>query len=218
MNLLSAIKRPVAWLLQSLDLYSLYSLRRTGPLLEDGWFRSYREQASVDASGAPLPWITYPAIEFLRKRIKPDFAVFEYGAGASTIWWAKQVRIVVSVEHDRSWLEKLNLQKYPNVTAYQIDLVPGGAYSKKIQEFENTFDVVVIDGRDRTNCTKNCLNALKPSGVVIFDNSEYPEFFEALNFLLNNGFRKIEFVGFCPIVNLKSETAIFYREQNVFGI
>src|ERR1017187_8783871 len=106
-NLISLVKRPFTWTLKALDLHGLYSLKRRGPLLEDGWFRSYREGASVDASGSPLPWMTYPAIEFIRKRVKPDMSVFEYGSGGSTIWWANQVREVISVEHDRAWFEKV---------------------------------------------------------------------------------------------------------------
>jgi tRNA A58 N-methylase Trm61 len=101
---------------------------------------------------------------------------------------------------------------------YQIDLVYGGEYSRAIQKFQNRFDVVVVDGRDRVNCVKNCLPALKPSGVVILDNSERPEYSEALTFLAVNGFKRIEFVGFYPIVNVKGETTIFYRSANRFGI
>jgi tRNA A58 N-methylase Trm61 len=173
---------------------------------------------SVDATGAPLPWITYPAIEFLRKRITPEMSVFEYGSGGSTTWWAGQVSEVVSVEHDRTWFDKMEKHSRSNVKAYQIDLVYGGAYSKKILEFENRFDVVVIDGRDRVNCLKNCLRALKPSGVIILDNSDRPEYSEGVSFLRGNRFKRIEFVGFAPIVNYKTETAIFYRDGNAFGI
>jgi hypothetical protein len=218
MNLWSVIKQPAAALLHLLDLHGLYSLRRGGPLLEDGWFRSYREKASVDASGSPLPWITYPAIEFIRRRIKPEMSVFEYGSGGSTTWWANQVNTVVSVEHDRTWFEKLQQTPHPRVKAYQIDLVYGGAYSRKILEFESCFDVVVIDGRDRVNCLKNCRAALRPTGVVVLDNSDCPEYAEGVNFLLTGGFRKIEFVGLFPMTTNKGETAIFYRDENVFGI
>lgn len=205
-------------MLEALDLYSAYCLRRAGPLFEDGWFRSYREQASVDAAGAPLPWITYPAIEFIHRRIKPEMSVFEYGSGGSTLWWAKRVSEVISVEHDRDWFERMQDHIVPNLKAYQIDLVYGGAYSRKIQEFENRFDIVVIDGRDRVNCLKNSLRALKTSGVIILDNSDLPDYAEGVNFLLANGFRKIEFVGLFPMTLNKGETAIFYRDQNVLGV
>jgi hypothetical protein len=218
MSLLSKLKPLRICILDLLDLRSLYSLRRGGPLFEDGWFRSYREKASIDAAGLPLPWLTYPAIAFLLKRIRPEMSVFEYGSGGSTRWWASRVRNVVSVEHDRTWFEEVRKYQQAHVKAYQIDLSYGGEYSRKIQEFQNCFDVVVVDGRDRVNCLKNCLQALKPSGVVILDNSDRPEYSEGIEFLLVNGFKRLEFVGPCPIVNYKSETSIFYRDENVFGI
>ncbi len=218
MNLLSSVRRSFIWVLDTLDLHSLYDLRRSGPLMEDGWFRSYREQASVDATGAPLPWIAYPAIEFIRSRITPDMSVFEYGSGGSTTWWANRVSEVVSVEHDRAWFEKVRSVQLPNVEAFQIDLVYGGDYSRKVQEYDGRFDIVVIDGRDRVNCLKNCLTALKPSGVVILDNSDRLEYSDGVAFLLANGFKRLEFVGLCPIVSYKTETAIFYRKENIFGI
>jgi precorrin-6B methylase 2 len=218
MDLVSLLRRPFAWGLKRLDLDALYSLKRRGPLAEDGWFRSNRENASVDASGSPLPWMTYPAIEFIRKRVKPDMSVFEYGSGGSTIWWANQVREVISVEHDRAWFEKVAKDVGSRALVYQIDLIPGGGYSGAIQKFDNRFDVVVVDGRDRVNCTKNCLQALKSTGIIILDNSDRPEYAEAFEFLHSNGFRHIEFVGLCPIVNLKCETSIFYRSGNRFGI
>jgi precorrin-6B methylase 2 len=205
-------------MLKFLDLYSLFSLRRQGPLFEDGWFRSNREGASIDASGEPLPWVTYPAIEFIKRRVKPEMSVFEYGSGGSTRWWANLVSHVVSVEHDRQWFEKLSAMKCANIELFQIDLINGGEYSKKIAQYENQFDIVVVDGEDRVNCIKHCLGALTESGVVIVDNSDRSQYAEGTTYLFEHGFRKLEFIGFCPIVNLKSETSIFYRSKNVFGI
>jgi len=187
-------------------------------LKDDGWFRSFTEEASIDAEGDPVPWFTYPAIEFIKKRINKDLLVFEYGCGGSTLWWASRVKEVVSVEHDEKWYKKISSSIPDNVFIIHIELEYGGNYSKKIKEFNNKFDIVVIDGRDRVNCALNCLDALKPDGVVIWDNSDRTEYMGGYNFLLEHGFKKIEFVGMCPVVNFKSETAIFYRQNNIFNI
>lgn len=217
-NLTALLRRPFVWALQAMDLHGLYSLKRWGPLLDDGWFRSYREGASVDAAGAPLPWITYPAIEFIKRRVQPEMSVFEYGSGGSTIWWSKHVKEVISIEHDRTWFEKIRESVASRATISQVELEYGGAYSKAIQKYQRRFDIVVVDGRDRVNCIKNCLQALKSTGIIILDNSDRPEYAEAFDFLHSNGFRHVEFVGLCPIVNLKCETSIFYRNDNGFGI
>jgi hypothetical protein len=211
-------KNPILFLLKKLDLYSLFSLKGNGPLKEDGWFRSFREGTCIDAEGNPLPWMTYPAIEFIKKRIHENMSVFEYGCGESTLWWASRVKDVISVEHDKEWFEKTARRIPKNVTIFHIELEYDGEYSRKIKEYRRNFDIVVIDGRDRVNCVLNSWEALKPSGIIIFDNSDRKEYEKGYNFLFDHGFRKIEFVGFTPIVNFKAETGIFFRENNCLGI
>lgn len=212
------ITLPIIALLKKLDLYSLYSLREYGPIKEDGWFRSFNEQASIDAEGNPLPWITYPAIDFLKNRITKEMSVFEYGSGGSTLWWASRVKNVVAVEHDMQWYEKVLNALPANVEIQYVKLEYGSAYCKTVAGYQGKFDIVVVDGRDRVNCVKNCLAALKSGGVVILDNSERHEYKEGKEYLLQHGFKSIEFSGMCPIVNLKSETSIFYRDNNILNI
>jgi hypothetical protein len=212
------IKPPLMALLKRLDLYSLFMLRKAGPLQEDGWFRSFREKAPVDAQGDPLPWITYPAIVFLTPRVNGGMCVFEYGCGASTLWWAARVKEVVSVEHDRSWYEKVVSGAPGNVTVTHVPLDYGGAYAGKIAEHVKRFDIVVLDGRDRVNCARNSLASLKDGGIIIWDNSDREEYEEGFRFLFDHGFRKIEFVGFAPGIVDRMETGIFYRPGNCLGI
>src|SRR5437762_2857857 len=106
--------------LEALGLYVHYSLATRGPLKDDGWLRSFREERCVDAEGRPLPWLTYPAIEFLAARVRPEMRVFEYGSGQSTLWWAARVRQVISCEHDPAWAERLRDQLPANVTLQQV--------------------------------------------------------------------------------------------------
>ena len=68
-----------------------------------GWFESLRQCRAVDTHG-PLPWITYPAIELLKRIDMRQRRVFEYGAGASSLWWAGRGAEVVSVDCDPDWL------------------------------------------------------------------------------------------------------------------
>ena len=214
----AAINNSLLFLLNKLDLLSLYSLRKIGPLIEDGWFRSFRENRCVDAYGNSLPWMTYPAIDFLKKRIGKEMSVFEYGCGESTLWWSKMAKEVISVEHDKVWWENIAERIPENVNIFQIDLEYGGSYSSKISDYRDRFDIIVIDGRDRVNCARNCLGALKNDGVIIWDNSDREEYEPGYIFLYDNGFRKIAFAGFSPIVNIKSETGVFYREKNCLKI
>lgn len=184
----------------------------------NGWLRSRAEERSVGADGEPLPWIAYPAIAFLSRRVRPDMTVFEYGSGASTLWWASRVRRVVAVEHDRGWIDRLLPRLPANASVGHADEGPGGGYAENVLAHGLAFDVVVIDGRDRVRCVPNALRALTPGGVIVFDNADRPEYQEGYTALRDAGFRKIEFVGLAPMVNADIETAIYYRGGNCLDI
>lgn len=50
-----------------------------------------------------MPWMTYAAIDFLRRVLRQDMSVFEWGAGGSTVFLSRRVRSLMSIEHDPSW-------------------------------------------------------------------------------------------------------------------
>ena len=212
------IEIPGRWALAKLDLLSSYSLRVGGPLKESGWFRSFREGRSVDQTGAPIPWFSYPAIEFLCRRVRPEMRVFEYGCGASTSWWAGKVASVVACEHDEAWYRQVAARVPRQAELHYVPLVYGGEYCQMIQKYHEEFDVVVIDGRDRVNCAQNSIGALNTGGVIIWDNSDRREYEPGLTFLRAKGFKQLEFIGLGPIVAIQSETSILYRAENCFGI
>jgi hypothetical protein len=80
-----------------------------------GHVRSVSGGIPVDRVGRPIPWYTYPAIEFLRQLDFGDRVVFEYGAGNSTLFWADIARRVVSVEDDPAWHARIAPRLPPNV-------------------------------------------------------------------------------------------------------
>lgn len=52
-----------------------------------------------------IPWLVFDAIKFLDGWLKKEMNVFEFGSGGSTIYWAKKVNQVISVEHDKEWYD-----------------------------------------------------------------------------------------------------------------
>jgi hypothetical protein len=70
------------------------------------WRRSLKPQ--FNPLSDRLPWITFPAIKFLKGFLKNDMRVFEYGTGGSTVFFAERVKEVISTEHDPLWLEKVS--------------------------------------------------------------------------------------------------------------
>jgi len=189
-------------------------------LEEIGWFRSAEEGLPVDRHGNPLPWYTYPAISFLSGKILSHMTVFEYGSGNSTFWWSKRVSSLTSCEHDPRWYNSLKNRVSSNVEYLYRELDRGGEYSRVILEYKNRFNIIVIDGRDRVNCAKNSLQALRDDGVIIWDDTERDRYQEGCSYLMQNDFRRLDFDGLAPIVNFarKRSTSIFYRDNNCFGI
>ncbi len=82
-----------------------------------------------------MPWISFSAIRFIEKIVRPDMNVFEYGSGGSTLYWASYVRKVVSVEHDLPWfnkmIAKLDMQQIKNVDYILSEPVTDPAFSHK---------------------------------------------------------------------------------------
>lgn len=212
------IRATIINVLKFFDLYSLYCLRRGGALKDAGWFKSFKTKTPIDRDGKPIPWMTYSAISFLERRINSNLTVFEYGCGNSTFWWARRVKNIVSCEHDMSWHEKIKELIPVNAELYHINLEYNGKYSKFISKYNQVFDIIVIDGRDRVNCAKNSLSALKENGVIIWDNSDRDCYEEGYIYLLNSGYKKIDFEGMGPVHEFSWCTSIFYKGENCLNI
>jgi hypothetical protein len=170
----------------------------------------------VDRDGAPLPWYTYAAINFLGRRVPSDAVVFEFGSGHSTLWWSARVASVTAVEHDGRWYQEMSPRLPRNVTYRQVDLDADGDYAAAAAG--GAYDIVIVDGRDRVNCCRRSLSSLTDRGIVIWDNSDRSRYQEGFDILAANGFRRLDFIGNGPINALPWETAIFYRPGNLLGL
>lgn len=200
-----------------LNIYSDLLFGDTG-LYNEGWFQSFVSKQSVDCLNNPIPWMTYAAIDFLKGRLHKEMRVFEYGCGASTIWWSARVGIVTACEHNLTWVKHISKQLPENASIIHVDLSKGINYATQVEETRTKYHVIVIDSRDRINCAKSAVNALEPTGVIIWDDSQRSYDNEGKEFILKQGFKKLEFTGMGPIVKDKNETTIFYRDKNCLGI
>ncbi|HEY8545283.1 MAG TPA: class I SAM-dependent methyltransferase [Acidimicrobiales bacterium] len=143
-----------------------------------------------------LPWWTYGAIDevdrFLAER-KGKARVFEFGAGASTLWLAERAGEVHSVEHDLSFVELLEPKVKPldnvhlrPVAAVAVEDDGAGAitsgrkgyegldftdYVAAIDAVGGPFDLVIVDGRARDACLRAAVRHLADDGVILFDNA-----------------------------------------------
>lgn len=218
MMLPKSIDALVTWLLKAVGVHGLVVLRNRSALRDDGWFQSFDQSKSIDVRGQPVPWISYPARDFLEPRLRNDMTVFEFGAGASTFWWARHVKSVSSIEHDEAWHKLLSANRPANAEVKFHALEPADAYAESIFASRMAYDIVFIDGRHRVKCLAASVQALNPRGVVILDNSERWEYQQGIDHLCVLGFRKIEIQGMAPGIAYKTQSTIFYRDGNVLGI
>jgi hypothetical protein len=188
-------------------------LAKNSILRTTGWSRSRKELASVDADGAPVPWITYPAMRFLAERIEPRFKVFEFGAGLSTLWWGERVAEVVSVEHDTGWYQAMGKRAPHNV---RLLLADGDEYVRSASG--GTYDIIVNDGIRRPDCALHGIHSLAQHGVMIWDDTDEVADRSGHAFMDRSGFRRLDFWGPRPLMVTESCTTIFYRAGNCLGI
>lgn len=197
---------------------SLLSFGVKGYLAEVGWFKAFDSKSSIDENGNPIPWVTYSFLDFIKDRINKNHKIFEFGSGNSTLFYAERAAKVVAVEHNQEWYKKVSSSKPTNAEILFVKLETNGDYCRTPLILNEKFDIIIVDGRDRVNCCKQCINALTEDGVVILDNTERSQYNEAIDFLLEKGFKHIPFTGIPPGVFIKNSTSLFYRSNNCLGI
>jgi Methyltransferase domain len=194
----------------------LYRLSHKTALDEWGWYDSIKLGFPCDKNCQPIPWISYAAISLLRTRVKSDWDVFEFGAGYSTLWWAKHCRSVTSSEHDTIWCEKIAQQVPAHCTVLSVPLNSEYPHAAKLTN--KKYDVIVIDGRKRVRCALNSVDCLKETGVMVWDDTDREHYREGLSRLADLGFKRIDLVGMSPLEITPKQTSIMYRSDNVLDI
>jgi hypothetical protein len=196
----------------------ILSLKHTGYLVDVGWFNAFKSGKPLDKDNKPIPWVTYPFIHFLNEKLHKNLSVFEYGSGNSTLFFAERVKKITSVEHDKGWLEYIKSNVPANVQVLFIDSDVNGKYSKAATNSGEKYNLIFVDAEDRVNCIKNSLGALTDDGVLVFDDSQLKEFTEGVDYIMSQGFRKIDFYGISPGLLYLKATSIYYKPNNCLNI
>ncbi|OLN25707.1 hypothetical protein DVDV_3161 [Desulfovibrio sp. DV] len=164
----------------------------------------YLPTACRMAADSCYPWLNAGAVRFLKGRLTRRMVGFEWGGGRSTVFIARRVLSLVTVEHNPKWRRKTAaLLARHAVGNVQSRFVPAGdapgqpearpavwqrlghvhrrpefaAYSDAILDFpEDSLDFVVIDGRARVECALNAVSRVRPGGFLVLDNSEWEKY------------------------------------------
>jgi hypothetical protein len=120
-----------------------------------------------------IPWLGYRGIRRIASIVGPGTRVLEFGAGMSTLWFARRGAEVLSVEADRAWFETLQttirrksldrVRLQHATPPYRPGLIDGQG-----------FDFALVDGEDRAGAMQLALSSVRPGGYVYLDNADVP--------------------------------------------
>jgi hypothetical protein len=198
------------------------------------WVRSlFSIYDSADLIHLDLPWWTFAAIDAVEAHLSKKGGkarVFEFGAGASTVWLAKRCHEVITVEHDVPFAQSMR----PAFSAYKnIDIhirPPSTAiddkstarskrkgyttqsfddYVASIDRQEGPFDLIIIDGRARLACLAKARHRLKPDGIILFDNSDRAEYRSGIE---ASGLEEHILRGMTPTLPFPGQTSLLLQK------
>ena len=178
--------------------------------------KSIDEKICADKNGNPIPWYTYPAIEYLSQFDYSQKSIFEYGCGYSSMFWANRAKKVVSIEDKTDWFERWQKEfQKENLDIRWRD--EGEGYYNAIFEDNEKYDVIIVDGKRRADCAKCAIKQLNNGGIIILDDSDRintsKEYVDAVAALKSADLLQIDFYGFCPMNNYTKTTSVFFSRN-----
>ena len=165
---------------------------KTGELGPGRWAATYGWYTDGGTTwNAGIPWWRPPSIDWLERKIEPGWTVLEYGCGGSTIWLARLGCKVVSLELDAEWKNRVQRRLELEGLALQSTVRYFGPQNTDEQRWETyadyalmaadeTYNLVIVDGRNRARCLANVQRKVKVGGYVLLDNSDRVEYIEGV--------------------------------------
>lgn len=147
---------------------------------------SRRRQARFERQNPDSPWFVPAAVSYIEGKLRPDFVGFEWGCGRSTLWFARRVRHLTSVEGRRAWFDEVASWVAKEELGTRVTLclaevsTEHGFIHEEIERYagaidgvdDGSLDFIVVDGHFREACLRRIGKKLRPGGMLIVDNSE----------------------------------------------
>lgn len=183
-----------------------------------GFFRSAFSMAPVGKDGEPIPWYSYPCIDFLTCRRFHDKRILEFGGGNSTIWWARRSKQVVTLESDAEWYDRIKRRMPSNVELLYVLQDRRETSADNVERVlrrqpTEQFDVIIIDGLYREEMIAIAIRLLSDDGAIVCDDSQGYSFHERF---LGAGFWRVDFFGGQPCGVFAHATSIYFRPSACF--
>jgi len=108
-----------------------------------------------------LPWLPYEAIIWLLLHTQPSNTIFEWGGGASTLFFRRRGHQVTTVEHNVGWAKIAGVEPVWKRS-------PG-----YVAALDRPYDIVLVDGRRRDECFARAIPFVRK--CLVLDDSDRPE-------------------------------------------
>ena len=187
-------------------------------LVTSGLMESYRCGYPCKADGTAVPWMNYSLITLLEERLTEDIKLLEFGSGYSTLFFSRLVGSVTSIESEVEWFETTRQMVGDSADLFLVESTETESYRKVLEQLDDHFDVILIDGRNRVSCAVLTSDMVTERGVILFDDSMREEYKEGIDHLVNKGFKRLDFEGIKPTSIKLYRTTLFYKPGNCLGL
>lgn len=199
------ISKPIRSLATAVLTPLLFSYR-------SGHFLSSFKISAVSKKGEPIPWYTYPCIDFLTQRSFSNKKILEFGGGQSSLWWAHRAESVLTFEGNQQWYSKINQLMPENVDLRLVSMRDRASCVSDIRAIisENPdikYDVVVIDGLYREQMIDIAKDVVADQGVIVVDNADGYDIYQGF---MDTSLNRVDFFGYAPGVVLPHSTSIYF--------
>jgi hypothetical protein len=164
------------------------------------------------------PWMAPAAVKHLDQALSKEDILLELGSGASTAWYARRVRRVVSLEPNLSWAEhvKVGLADHPNAEV-RVGTIEA-SFATAFLELRPT--ALIVDHTDeprfsRTDAIRFALidgtrQRLITPRLIVLDDSDRARYRKAIDIL--GKWSVSRFTGFRDNPLRVTETTVFTRD------
>jgi predicted O-methyltransferase YrrM len=130
------------------------------------------------------PWLTPGATELLAELLLPSDTGLEWGSGRSTVWFAKRLKHLTSIEDNREWYKtvtkRLSEQNVTNVSYHHAPAPPEGEGARQSPYVaicssvpDRSLGFALVDGSAREYCTTAVIPKIAPGGLLVIDNANW---------------------------------------------
>ncbi|AWH73730.1 hypothetical protein DCS32_06025 [Dokdonia sp. Dokd-P16] len=127
------------------------------------------------------PWIAPTAIQWLDEHLNKNMMGVEFGSGRSTVWYAKRLKSLISIEDHQDWFKQVNddlkNSDIDNISyLFKPSIMDSEGNIPYIELMdsieESSVDIIVVDGKHRDTLALKAIDKLASGGYLLLDDAE----------------------------------------------